>query len=246
MKCPYCRKRVAKRPERCPHCDYELPASKRLKHADGGTSPHLRTTLIVCCVLAVAVGVTVRWLGSEDTIGKSKLRARSLVGTGIEALVAGEYEAAMAALDGALRENDLFAEAHLARSMTRLAIGDFAGAVSDANNAENLFDAGRVDARAWEGMSDEEAAAVGTLIAQRARCVAQTAAAMKPPPAGMDAGRVFRIFYEIRAASTCESAAAVLADWRREPVAYTTITRAMAHCQKLWRCEPSKTRDTPE
>ncbi len=188
------------------------------------------------CVLAVAVGIFARELGSGDTSGPNRLAAKNLAGEGLNALLDGDYSLARAKLDAALREDELFAEAYLGRAMTLLAVGDFVGARKDADFAGILFGDGRHEKRAWPGVGSEAAAAEGRLISERIVCLLDEAESAELE--GRDSSRLFQIFYALRRAESCDDAQQILGDWARHGAAHRVMTAALTECPTLWPCTP--------
>ncbi len=234
MKCPYCFKRVAKRPESCPHCGYDLASVMPAKPQDTEAMGRLRTILVVGGVAAVAVGIFARTPGSADT-SQNRLLAKKHVGDGFEALTQGRYGDAREKLDLAIKEDVLFAEAYLGRAMACLALGDIDCAEGDARFAATLFEDGRYEPRGWGDRSDAEVRGWGKRIAGRATCICG-AARQVADLTTEHFGIVFKVFYDARAVTDCAKLQALIDPWRKEARAYRVLRLAVERCPELWSC----------
>jgi len=201
---------------------------------DRAAKDRLRTLVLIGCGAAVAIGVFARSPGSDDTT-ENRLLAKKLVGDGFEALAEGDYAAAREALDAAVREDELFAEALLGRAMAALAVGALDDAGLDAERADSLFEGGRFEPRGWEGRSPEEAKAWGRRVSKRLKCVvdgAKGVAGMTPEEYGI----VFKVFWEARAVVECGELQQLLQTWRASQRPVRAFDRAIGQCPQLWGC----------
>jgi len=175
---------------------------------------------------------------------KGRKSARIRTRRGINLMMNEQYKDSLEELNRALRADSEFGEGYLARSVTHLALGKKAEAISDATQGKTLLKQNSLDVVAWK-QHPNATIQDGQRIADRVICIANEIRG--EPLDANDGKRLIRLFREFSVAPDCAGSQQVLERWANEGRVFQIIDRAQTTCGSLWsHCEEATAPNTPE
>ncbi len=167
---------------------------------------------------------------------KGRKAARKRARAGIDMLLEDRHREALNHLNRAIRADDSFAEAYLARSVALLGVGKATEALQDAQTAITMLRDGKLDELAWKAVG-AEALPLGIIVASRVQCIASEVG--KPSLTPDQGALMVRLLREFSAVTDCEQAQKTLVRWKNESRVFSILSRARASCPNVWTCDPT-------
>ena len=167
---------------------------------------------------------------------KGRKAARNRARAGIKLLLDDRHHEALSHLNRAVRADNNFAEAYLARSVAHLGVGKTTDALQDAETAIKMLRDHQLDELAWKKIG-REAVPLAIIVANRVQCVASE---IGRPPLTPDQGVLLvRLLREFSVATDCDQAQNTLERWENEGRIFSILDRARASCPHVWPCGPT-------
>jgi len=167
---------------------------------------------------------------------KGRKAARKRARAGIDLLLEDRHPEALTQLNRAIRADDSFGEAYLARSVAHLGVGKTTNALQDAKTAITMLRDGQLDELAWNAIGTD-AVPRGIIAASRVQCIASEVG--KSPLTPDQGALMVRLLREFSAATDCEQAQKTLERWENEGRVFSILDRARTSCPQIWTCNPA-------